>query len=404
MSPSRNVPGFQAILADKIDTQSSRDFKGENDLSGARRSFVNNNIHLYTTQFKSNRMKLEKPSQNQNLFKQNVQRKFQNIFKQNKFQNVENNNSPPSYEVYENKNIFYGKQLSNVFFTEQSTNSLSVEFPPKKSKIKPSFHFEDNTLGDYRSPNDNYYSAAETPTPFISTSLGEFQAASSNVVSKEPVGQTRKLSVPLAKSGWTPLDEDYNPEEEEEEDYFYDEYSYGGDYSYRDRSGDSEPPSYIDQLQFQILSSPVDIPKLGVQDDFKPIEVLYNEMFQQLPGRAQAAKQARSLENIYLDSVSWVTSSPHTTRIQTTPSPPPLQPAPAPSSPPLPSPSFAAPPGAFPHVQETRPAFLPTRPTPPSQFQAGKEARRPVGDILSTILTQVKQHFAKIWYKIKFFR
>ena len=109
----------------------------------------------------------------------------------------------------------------------------------------------------------------------------------------------RKTSVPVAKSGWKILDEIKEDNDDYYNDYSNYDYNYNYDYEYKniDRSMDTAAESQFRQLHFNILSSPADIPKIGVQTDFKPIEVIYNEMFQE-PRQKSQFKQARSFNFI----------------------------------------------------------------------------------------------------------
>ena len=110
----------------------------------------------------------------------------------------------------------------------------------------------------------------------------------------------RKMSTPVAKSGWTILDD--VEEEKTEYDYgAYDDYdwnNYEYDYKYATRrsSQDETSDSTFSDLHFNILSSPADIPKIGISTDFKPIEVIYNEMFDGPSRILKPIKQARSFD------------------------------------------------------------------------------------------------------------
>ena len=119
----------------------------------------------------------------------------------------------------------------------------------------------------------------------------------------------RKTSVPVAKSGWKILDEIKDDNDDDYNDYSNYDYNYSNyEYEYRniDRSLDTAAESQFRQLHFNILSSPADIPKIGVQTDFKPIEVIYNEMFQD-PRQKNQFKQARSFN--FVNSVQTTTPS-----------------------------------------------------------------------------------------------
>ena len=277
---------FQDILANKKELRSINNFQtkfSERDVLSE--NFVMNNNNLYSTQFSSH-------------------------------ENKENRNSQLLFNKkiltgdFDQQNILYGKPKS---FSSRSKSETKLDYSDKSRQTSLSFNFENEMKRKEMYGND-YFSGTKTPRIFESKPVR--QSGSSY---QEPTGADsqqsavrRKPSLPRAVSGWTPLDEDYNYQEEEGEDHYG---TYDGDYD--------QPTSYIDQLQFQILSSPVDIPKLGVQDDFKPIEVLYNELFQH-DQNPQSSKQARSFETKYQDSVSWVTSSP-----------PPAQPVAPPALPPL---------------------------------------------------------------------
>ena len=298
-------------------------------------NFVINNNNLYTTQFSSNE---NKENRNRELL----------------------SHGKILTEDFNQKNILYGKPKS---FSSWSKSDNKLDYSHKSRQT--SFNFEDEIRRKEMHGN-NYFSSTKTSGKFESK-----PARQSGSSYQEPSGAAsqqssvrRKPSLPLAVSGWTPLDEDYNYREEKEEEDSYG--TYDDDYDYHD-SHQHHPTSYIDQLQFQIQSSPVDIPKLGVQDDFKPIEVLYNELFQ-YDKNPQSSKQARSIETKYQDSVSWVTSRP----------PPPLLPQ-SPPPPSRPSPAQRAESSTRAPFNPFRPStapFIPTRPTSTSQFEArlGQEA------------------------------
>ena len=208
-------------------------------------------------------------------------------------------NNPPSND----KDIFYGKQMSNIITSDRGQRFSQNFFGYRENKPEE-FSF------------DNNYNAAGNSKPFISALLGEYSSDSRILMTKKQNDQSvdyRKLRGPASRAGWTPLDEEYKADEDGD---YYDEISQSEDnYQFTSSRKMSEPDSYIDQLQF-FLTSPVDIPKLGVKDNFKPIEVLYNEMFQD--GSLNYPKQSRSLEDKYLESVSWVTSRPSITERSST--------------------------------------------------------------------------------------
>ena len=236
--------------------------KKNKNLSEQKRDFISRNLNMYSTNFSSAGKKSNRLTDN-----------------------------PPSND----KDIFYGKQMSN----SDRGHRFSQNFLDYRDNEPEEFIF------------DNHYSAAENSKPFISASLGEYSSDSRIFRTRNQNDQSveyRKLKGPATRAGWTPLDEEYKAVEDGD---YYDEISPSEDnYQFTSSRKMSEPDSYIDQLQF-FLTSPVDIPKLGVQDNFKPIEVLYNEMFQD--GSLHSSKQSRSLEDKYLESVSWVTSRPRIT-------------------------------------------------------------------------------------------
>ena len=112
----------------------------------------------------------------------------------------------------------------------------------------------------------------------------------------------RKMSTPVAKSGWTVLDdvEDERPEYGGDygayDDYDWSSYEYDYKYATRRSSQDETSDSTFSDLHFNILSSPADIPKIGISTDFKPIEVIYNEMFEGPQNALKPIKQARSFD------------------------------------------------------------------------------------------------------------
>ena len=297
----------------------------ERERDALSENFVLNNNNLYSTQFSSH-------------------------------ENKENRNSQPLSnrkiltEDFDQQNILYGKPKS---FSPRSKSETKLDYSDKSRQTSYSFNFENKMKRKEMYGND-YFSGTKTfESQPVSPSYSSHQEPTGADSQQSAV--RRKPSLPRAVSGWTPLDEDYNYQEEEEGDHYG---TYDGDYHY------DQPTSYIDQLQFQILSSPVDIPKLGVQDDFKPIEVLYNELFQH-DQNPQSSKQARSFESKYEDSVSWVTSRP-----------PPAQPPAPPALPPLlPSSSGPVQRVESSNRRPSRPSpapFIPTRrPTlSSSQFEA----------------------------------
>ena len=164
----------------------------------------------------------------------------------------------------------------------------------------------------------SYETTTKTPIP-ISRSLQTIKPvpASYNfhnpqhqkIMKQIPKSNPRKTSVPVSKSGWTFLDEDVTTEDNYN-DYDYNDNNYDYDYNYNyayasRRSSESSDP-HFNQLHFSILSSPVDIPKIGVDTNFRPIEVVYNEMF------SKSSKQGRNLDFDFAASnvaPSWIKSS-----------------------------------------------------------------------------------------------
>ena len=82
--------------------------------------------------------------------------------------------------------------------------------------------------------------------------------------------------------------------------------------------------SQFSRLHFNILSSPADVPRLGVQADFRPIELIYNEMFQGDTHQHQPgpAKHARSFDFLTSEHGP-APAPPATTRPPLLPTPPP---------------------------------------------------------------------------------
>ena len=112
----------------------------------------------------------------------------------------------------------------------------------------------------------------------------------------------RKMSTPVAKSGWTILDDveeekaEYGGDYGAYDDYDWSNYEYDYKYATRRSSQDETNDSTFSDLHFNILSSPADIPKIGISTDFKPIEVIYNEMFNGPSSILKPMKQARSFD------------------------------------------------------------------------------------------------------------
>ena len=170
----------------------------------------------------------------------------------------------------------------------------------------------------------------------------------------------RRTSVPVAKSGWKILDT-IEPAAAEEDggDYDYGDYEY--DYRWSapspgTRRAEGGMETQFSRLHFNILSSPADVPRLGVQADFRPIELIYNEMFQGDTHRGQPGpgKHARSFDFI---------TSEHG------PAPTPPGPAPAPPA-------------------TTRPPLLPTPPPPAIQQRRHYHTQPPLNRRILDTQTQ----------------
>ena len=141
---------------------------------------------------------------------------------------------------------------------------------------------------------------------------------------------SRKMSTPVAKSGWTILDDveddkvEYGGDYGAYEDYDWSNYEYDYKYATRRSSQDEASDSTFSDLHFNIMSSPADIPKIGISTDFKPIEVIYNEMFEGPPNVLKSMKQARSFDFVAAASEKKSTSlTPRTTSLPFLPTPQP---------------------------------------------------------------------------------
>lgn len=155
-------------------------------------------------------------------------------------------------------------------------------------------------------------------TPMQTSDLIQNNFQSSDAGQGEPIIE-RRTSVPVSKSGWTILDEI----DTSDEDYDYngngDYQDYSYDYQYSNRRSLDTTESQFRKLHYSILSAPADIPKLGVQTDFKPIEVIYNEMFQ---GGAQRSPPVKSARFIPFESFSKEIMTTSTTQSPILPTPP----------------------------------------------------------------------------------
>ena len=143
----------------------------------------------------------------------------------------------------------------------------------------------------------------------------------------------RKMSTPVAKSGWTILDEvedepgEYDGDYGGYDDYDWSNYEYDYKYAARRSSQEDSRESQFSDLHFNILSSPADIPKIGIRTEFRPIEVIYNEMFKMPQNLLKSVKQARSFDFVAAASErksnNFITT-PKTTSLPFLPTPKPV--------------------------------------------------------------------------------
>ena len=234
--------------------------------------------------------------------------------------------SPPVPQVDENLSLpednfsqrpmiqskFYGGN-GNLFLSS-ADNDIQTKYRSQSSAI--------NNIKSYEKPTKT-----ETINSLSLESTDIFQNSNDNNYHENDAtlsGQlSRKMSTPVAKSGWTILDDvdddeaEYGGDYGAYEDYDWSNYEYDYKYATRRSSQDESSDSTFSDLHFNIMSSPADIPKIGIRTDFKPIEVIYNEMFEGPPNVLKSMKQARSFD--FVAAASEMKSSSITPRTASLP-------------------------------------------------------------------------------------
>ena len=120
----------------------------------------------------------------------------------------------------------------------------------------------------------------------------------------------------MAESDWKILD--YNYDDDDDDEWSSDDYDGDYDYDYRYSSNRrSDESAQFSRLHYSIMSATADIPKLGVHTDFKPIEVVYNEMFQ----GPQTRSSVKSPRFIPFESSNKVQMTTSTTEVPFLPTP-----------------------------------------------------------------------------------